>query len=106
LKDNKCIAVCGDEYLAVNNVCEPCPPNCKTCTGGEGSCTGCTSGAVLAGGKCLVGCVTGFYANNSECTKCPDECLTCENASKCTACKATFFLKSDKCGSCKETSFY
>lgn len=83
---NQCTG-CKSGYVFVSSInygCQPCAPNCLTCTvNGPGNCD---TGA----------CAPGFYQagnnTNSMCLRCDSSCTTCSGPSNagCTACASNY----------------
>lgn len=83
MKNNECIADCGNHFFATKtpNVCNPCHVSCLTCSGAlANQCLSCSSGTFLNLNKeCVSDCGVGFYGDTSDnkCKSCDSTCHTC-----------------------------
>ena len=87
---------CGDTFVSINKVCQPCDPQCLRCSAPNSptSCTACKQNTVmriLSPGICSAGLTCGpgeYVAPGSVCQTCHAECLTCSGTTNndCLSC--------------------
>ncbi|EAR89899.2 hypothetical protein TTHERM_00559900 (macronuclear) [Tetrahymena thermophila SB210] len=111
---------CNDGYVDINDICQPCPPNCKICNN-QLVCSACDQNYYLTvqetcvpscpplfipdvtNTKCICRqnsnlqnsqcpCNSGYVDINNVCTQCPPNCKICNNQLVCSACDQNYYL--------------
>lgn len=105
----ECKENCPDATFKVGQVCNPCSPNCLSCTAID-SCNKCENLKFILDGTCVEVCPVGYGVNDkNECIKCQvDNCTKCDglNPDKCLECPSNFVLTKNICKEiCPENTF-
>lgn len=91
-----CSSACPLNITIPNNstwTCDPCSPQCATCSITTSNCTSCSSTAAFYNGQCLTACPYPLVINAGTCANCDSSCKTCSLvSSNCTACYTTSAL--------------
>ncbi|EAR89904.2 transmembrane protein, putative (macronuclear) [Tetrahymena thermophila SB210] len=124
---------CNDGYVDINDICQPCPPNCKICNN-QLVCTACAQNYYLTVQEtCVLSCPplfipdatntkctcrlnsnlqnqqcpcnSGYVDINNVCMQCPANCKECASQSVCKVCAQDFYLSVQQTcvSSCPET---
>lgn len=95
LDSGSCLESCPVSKYSDNNECQPCSPDCLTCTTSKSFCTSCYSGQYLYKNTCTGTC-DGLVIN-SICYDCDPSCKSCSGSiENCTSCVNGYFF-SNKC---------
>ncbi|CAG9316737.1 unnamed protein product [Blepharisma stoltei] len=104
LVNNLCVCDTG-YFMDTNNVCQPCPSGCATCSS-DGVCLSCTDPhmvlsyptcvcpaySYMSGKSCA--CFDGFYFSTpTHCALCVEPCATCSDQYTCTSCQDPAHMK-------------
>ena len=90
--------------------CQPCAPNCLSCSGDPTNCTSCASGQYVRRDQnniCSSTCPSGLFVTisgaSSFCDLCSSNCSTCTgSASSCTDCGSGLSLVNSACYVCPD----
>ncbi|EWS75877.1 hypothetical protein TTHERM_000559855 (macronuclear) [Tetrahymena thermophila SB210] len=115
---------CNDGYVDINDICQPCPPNCKICNN-QLFCSACVQNYYLTvqetcvlscpppfipditNTKCICRlnsnlqnaqcpCNDGYVDINNVCLQCPPNCKLCASQSVCTLCAQNYYLSAQQ----------
>lgn len=91
-----CLA-CDNQYLFVNNKCEPCPSNCNACVAGVCNKWICSSNCDECNSSSCTKCSKGYFISNGGCSNCIAQCDVCVNSNTCSVCSTPFILVNGSC---------
>ncbi|KAG7223418.1 hypothetical protein INR49_015521 [Caranx melampygus] len=96
LQNGVCVLDC-ERGFPQDGKCEPCAPECTSCTETPSHCLSCEGQHLLLNNSCRLHCPEGYYTAEAKCYRCPAHCNECNQEGLCKKCSDYYFLHKDEC---------